>query len=194
MKGTYHHGDLREALIAEAVKQVREHGVEHVSLRAVAQAVGVSPSAAYHHFDDKEALLSEVCRYALAELDATIGLATATIIGTDRAATSARLRAAFGAYISFAVADTNLFIAAFSPYLPSTPPGEERLQRNQNIKSILEDLVSVQLLDESSYAAVEAVIWATVHGLAMLIVEDRLPAEGIDTYVDTAARLAGFDA
>ena len=41
--------------MVEALSQVRGHGAEAVSLRAVAQEVGVSPSAAYHHFADKTA-------------------------------------------------------------------------------------------------------------------------------------------
>ena len=62
---SYHHGDLRSALVAAAVARVEEVGAEHLSLRAVAAEVGVSPSAAYHHFADKDALLGEVAATGL---------------------------------------------------------------------------------------------------------------------------------
>ena len=51
-KSGYHHGDLRNALVAAALKLVARHGVEGFSLRKAARAVGVSPAAAYRHFED----------------------------------------------------------------------------------------------------------------------------------------------
>ena len=68
-KRAYHHGDLSEALIEQAVASVDAVGAEHVSLRAVAAAVGVSPSAAYHHFADKEALMEAVSARGFVQLD-----------------------------------------------------------------------------------------------------------------------------
>ena len=54
---SYHHGDLRHALIAEASRQARAGGPAAISLREVTRAVGVSPNAAYRHFSDREDLL-----------------------------------------------------------------------------------------------------------------------------------------
>ena len=56
-KPRYHHGSLESALVDEAVHQIRERGADQVSLRGLAQTIGVSPSAAYQHFPDKAALL-----------------------------------------------------------------------------------------------------------------------------------------
>jgi AcrR family transcriptional regulator len=66
-----------EALLAEAVRQVRASGADRLSLRGVAQAVGVSPSAAYNHFADKEELLGAVAAAGFEELDARIEAAAA---------------------------------------------------------------------------------------------------------------------
>ena len=54
-KGGYHHGDLRNALLAAALKLVSKHGVEGFSLREAARVVGVSAAAAYRHFEDPPA-------------------------------------------------------------------------------------------------------------------------------------------
>ena len=56
----YHHGNLREALIGNAVKILEEEGIEALTLRRVARASGVSQAAPYSHFSDKRALIKAV--------------------------------------------------------------------------------------------------------------------------------------
>ncbi len=56
----YHHGDLRSALIASAVKHLESKPVETLSLRELARGAGVSLAAPYRHFKDKEALLAAI--------------------------------------------------------------------------------------------------------------------------------------
>ena len=56
----YHHGDLRRALIEEAVHTIQAKGVDALTLRAVGQKLGVSRTALYRHFADKSALLAAV--------------------------------------------------------------------------------------------------------------------------------------
>ena len=53
----YHHGDLRRALLEEALRTIQTHGVEALTLRAVGERLGVSRTALYRHFTDKPALL-----------------------------------------------------------------------------------------------------------------------------------------
>ena len=56
----YHHGDLREKLVAAAEAIILERGVDGFSLREAARRAGVSPAAPAHHFGDTQGLLSEV--------------------------------------------------------------------------------------------------------------------------------------
>jgi AcrR family transcriptional regulator len=56
-KDSYHHGDLRAALIKAGEAVLAETGVTGFSLRAVAKRVGVSHSAPAHHFGDAKGLL-----------------------------------------------------------------------------------------------------------------------------------------
>src|SRR5436190_672181 len=60
--GQYHHGDLRSALLEEAVRTIQTDGVDELTLRAVGAALGVSRTALYRHFSDKQALLAAVGR------------------------------------------------------------------------------------------------------------------------------------
>ncbi len=56
----YHHGNLREALVAAAVDLISQHGPEGFTVAEAARLAGVSPGAPYRHFRDAEALLAEV--------------------------------------------------------------------------------------------------------------------------------------
>ena len=56
----YHHGDLRRALLDEALRTIQDDGVEGLTRRAIGVRLGVSRTALYRHFTDKRALLSAV--------------------------------------------------------------------------------------------------------------------------------------
>ena len=53
---SYHHGDLRSALIEAATTIIEDSGIDALSLRKLAEVTGVSRTAPYHHFKDKNAL------------------------------------------------------------------------------------------------------------------------------------------
>ena len=64
----YHHGNLRETLIAATIAQLAQQSDAAISLRELARAVGVSIAAVYRHFASKEALLAEVAAAGFAAL------------------------------------------------------------------------------------------------------------------------------
>src|SRR5689334_13239900 len=68
----YHHGDLRRALLDEALRTIQTHGVEHLTLRTVGERLGVSRSALYRHFADKQSLLATVGKEGFRKLRQTI--------------------------------------------------------------------------------------------------------------------------
>src|SRR5262245_37788071 len=60
--GSYHHGDLRRALLDAAVKVVEKEGVSALTLQTLARRAGVSSGAPYHHFASREDLLAGIAR------------------------------------------------------------------------------------------------------------------------------------
>jgi AcrR family transcriptional regulator len=57
---SYHHGDLRQALLTAAKALIAEAGIDNLSLRKLAERAGVSRTAPYHHFSDKNDLLCAI--------------------------------------------------------------------------------------------------------------------------------------
>ena len=69
---TYHHGDLRDALVQAALREVERGGPEAVSISALAKKLGVSQPAPYKHFADREALLAAVTAEAFRQFTAML--------------------------------------------------------------------------------------------------------------------------
>jgi AcrR family transcriptional regulator len=67
-KRSYHHGDLRQALIEAGLTLLDVRAADALSLREVARAVGVSATAVYRHFPDKGALLDALAAEGLRKL------------------------------------------------------------------------------------------------------------------------------
>src|SRR5579864_4715994 len=69
---TYHHGDLRDALVQAALREAEQGGPEAISIKALAKKLGVSQPAPYRHFADREALLQAVTAEAFRQFNATL--------------------------------------------------------------------------------------------------------------------------
>ena len=190
----YHHGDLRAALTQAAVAQVDEVGMDHLSLRAAASAVGVSPSAAYHHFADKDALLAAVSLAANASLDAAMQEAVAGVRGSGSRAARSRVRAAARAYLQFAIDHPRLFRAAFSGHAAVLPtevgqPGVSADAAYGRASALLDQLVETGAVPDSFRKGAEEIIWATIHGMATLILEGYLDVGRLDEYLSDMERM-----
>ncbi len=194
----YHHGDLEQALVIEALAQVRERGGDAVSLRQVAQAVGVSPSAAYSHFPDKTALMVAVAHKGMAELDAAMLAATASVPGDDDAAAIARFRSTGQAYVGFALENPHVFRHMFGPICahdhgkdPAAMDGESVAY--QVLCRQLDDLDRRGLLRPGVRAGLDIVAWTMVHGFASLVLDGFLALDVGDALIGALSRLALAD-
>jgi len=83
---TYHHGDLRRALLDATVDIVEERGVNGVNMAEAARRAGVSSGAPYKHFRDKDDLLA-----ALAEYSSALVLAEIANVESEHAERIARV-------------------------------------------------------------------------------------------------------
>lgn len=117
-KTAYHHGDLANALVAAALAMVEQNGPEAVSLRDLAQSLGVSRAAPYRHFADRDALLAAVSARGF---EALIQVYEAALAGPGDG--RARLRRALADYMAFARRRPGLHALMFeSDFLARNPP------------------------------------------------------------------------
>lgn len=169
-KRSYHHGDLRRALLDAAVEILAEDGAHVLTLREVARRVGVTQAAPYHHFADKEAILA-----ALAE-EGFVKLYDAMASARDAAGSkpAARLQAMGKGYVDFAVKHPAHFRIMFVrlvdiPRYPSLHVAADRA-----FTALLEGIVLAQkagVVRRGNPAELALLAWSTMHGLAMLWIE-----------------------
>lgn len=107
---SYHHGNLRAALLERAEHTVREHGAQALSLRELARDVGVSHGAPRRHFADREALLEAVAVTGFERLARELQAA----VQSAGSGFDARLEALARAYVGFATRDASLLELMFA--------------------------------------------------------------------------------
>lgn len=168
----YHHGDLERALVDAASALVAADGVDGCSLRGVARAVGVSPSAAYRHFADREALLAAVARRAYADMGATMRAELDALPARRNPRRRARERAvAVGvAYVRWALAEPERFRAALGPLFDGSPQGIED-DPYHLLQGAVADLDAAGLLGRAHRDGADLAIWTAAHGLSVLVLD-----------------------
>jgi AcrR family transcriptional regulator len=164
-------GTVRSALIEAGVELARSGGPDAVVLREVTRMVGVVPNAAYRHFADHEALLAAVRDAAVTRLARRMADGMAQVRAGAHTPTGARLRmrAVGEAYLEFARTEPGLFDTAFAaPGHPAGGAGDEPKPLD-HVQAALDDLVRAGLLPPARRPRIEYAVWASVHGVAVLL-------------------------
>jgi len=176
----YHHGDLRRALLEEAARTIQHEGVDGLTLRAVGERLGVSRTALYRHFTDKSALLSAVARQGFGMLRLAL---------TDAWEKGGRGRPGFDAmglaYVRFAVGNPAYYRVMFGGFLARPAPDPDLSQEAAAAFQVLVDAIVAQqkaglVREDDDPLQLARLIWAMVHGIAMLAIDGHLQHEGAD--------------
>lgn len=193
-KQGYHHGDLRRALLAAAEAELAEKGAEGFSLRGCARRAGVSHAAPAHHFGDAAGLLAALAAEGFQRFLATMRSRVEAADGNDP---DARLIASGLGYIEFARANPALFRLMFSSDRPD--PGDEGLRQAAGaafdyLGKAAGHLAGAEPMATSRGRRQVAALWAMAHGLADLLLSQRMgfltEAPGAAIEDDLAAILA----
>ena len=172
-KTTYHHGNLRPALIRSALKILDTEGTERLSMRALAEALNVSRSALYHHFESKQALLAAIAEQGFSHLNKLVE------DSIDSKASNETLDAAVAGYLRFATSHKAQYTLMFSPLLWHTE-AETPFQRYAKDCFRLHVSLFEKLQLEGVIKSTEPplrlaqIIWSSLHGLAMLMNDEIL--------------------
>jgi AcrR family transcriptional regulator len=181
---TYHHGDLRAALVRAAVELLEADGTTELSLRAVARRAGVAPSAPYRHYADRDALISAVAAVGYQDLGASLAAAHPAPSTPDD------LAAIAVAYVRFALRRPALFRVMFGE--PCDRDSADRLAATQAISAYVSAIVR-EAFPGADPDALGTAVWALVHGLAFLHLDGKLGASdpaAVDARVSAAVHAA----
>jgi AcrR family transcriptional regulator len=184
--GQYHHGDLRRALLEQALRTIQAGGVTGLTLRGVGDALGVSRTALYRHFSDKQALLAAVGREGFRML--RLALTSAW----DEHGRGRKGFEAMGlAYVRFAVAHPAHYRVMFGGFIESCAKDAGFVQEAQAAFQVLVDALVEQqragVVRRDDPLLLARFIWSVVHGIAMLTIDGQLtgpdkPGEALDQY------------
>lgn len=167
----YHHGDLRRALLDEALRTIHHDGVEALTLRTIGRALGVSRTALYRHFADKRALLSAVATEGFRML-------RACLLEGWRSGGVREFNDMGGAYIRFAMANSSHYRVMFGGFVDDGPRDEELTREaTAAFQALVDAIVSLQkdgAVRKDDPLQLARFIWATVHGVSMLIIDGQL--------------------
>jgi len=173
-RSTYHHGDLRNALIAAGRGLLEEMGPHDLSLREAARRVGVSIAAPSRHFEGKEALLAAIAASGFREL------ATERVKIIDlRTSSLDKAKQMMFSYVEFAQRHKGLFNLMVGPAIIERGEYAELVETSNLSFDLFSSAVS-DYARENGWTArwmnlVVHSAWAIEHGVAMLIIGNRIP-------------------
>jgi AcrR family transcriptional regulator len=179
---TYHHGDLKNALIKAGVEILAREGLSGLSLRKVAKLAGVSHAAPYAHFADKQALIAAISTEGFKQLYAQIE----SVRAAQEDNPSGLLTETAWATIQFALIEPDRFKLMFSSVLDKEkdyPDFVESSQQNfRQLVEIVEHCQNTAILKAGPADLVAVSVWGVVHGLIMLVLEGQISHMVFDQY------------
>jgi AcrR family transcriptional regulator len=174
---SYHHGDLRRALLDEALATIRADGIEGVTLRDIGGRLGVSRTALYRHFADKRALLVAVATEGFRMLREQLVAAW-----EEGGRGDAAFHAMGVAYVHFAVDNPSHYRVMFGGFVdPGATTPELGAEARGAFQALVDAVAALQhdgLLLGDDTVLMARHIWALVHGIAMLAIDGLLPEPG----------------
>lgn len=174
--GSYHHGDLRRALLDAALARLAEGEARQLKLRALAGDAGVSPTAVYRHFADKEALLAAIATEGFEELRRE------TLASGEQARDPVEKLHGIGCgYVRFAREHPAHYRLMFGPRMLDRQRHPELEGAAGASYAVLEDTVregvEAGALAPPDVALLSTAAWSLVHGLALLIIDGLIDPE-----------------
>jgi AcrR family transcriptional regulator len=156
------------ARIAVAALQIlEEEGPEAVSMRRIAQVVGITPMAIYHHFDSREALLDRITDREFAKF---LGLIEAV---PARGSLETRLIRLMEAYVDYALARPRIFDYVFAQPRPNARryPDDFRARKSPTLNPVADGVAAAMragVLKQDDVWEVALELWAHTHGYVAL--------------------------
>ncbi len=175
---TYHHGDLRGALVQAALREAERGGPEAVSISALARQLGVSQPAPYRHFADRDALLAAITAEAFRQFS---GALRAAMDGPSQRSKLSRLARAA---LEFGLRRNGIYRLMFaSRTMAAAAEGSElHAAATETFALVLEALgrpLEGRLRERHALT-----IWSGVHGAVMLAEQGLLTGKSAQVGIE----------
>ncbi|HEY7210673.1 MAG TPA: TetR/AcrR family transcriptional regulator [Bryobacteraceae bacterium] len=173
----YHHGNLRRALLDEALATIGSEGVDRLTLREIGARLGVSRTALYRHFADKRALLAGVATEGFRMLREQL------VAAWKKGGCGGPAFLAMGvAYMRFAVANPAHYRVMFGSFVdPKEAEFELAAEADGAFQALVDALVALQrsaVVRDDDILLMARFVWSVVHGVAMLAIDGQVSEPG----------------
>lgn len=165
-KKAYHHGDLRNAIIAEATARARESGDKAIVLREIAPQIGVSATAAYRHFANRQQLVEEVAAQGFVAMGARLSELEPADTADPVLAPYVDLRNAAIAMVRFSVAEPAWARMMLENLGNSTTVAERAMVITDIMQGIVDRGVEEGTFVQGLHLAGQRALWAAIDGLS----------------------------
>ena len=181
-KKSYHHGDLKNALIQAGADILSKEGVSALTLRKVAQKAGVSHAAPYAHFTDKQALIAAISTEGYKKLYEQI----AQVAEQYRSDPLRRFVEASWAYVQFALDEPDQFKVTLSGMIEKEqeyPAFVETAKQTFNlVVEIVAQCQQAGILRKGAPDLTAVGAWALIHGFITLLMENQISHTVLDRF------------
>jgi AcrR family transcriptional regulator len=181
-KVSYHHGDLKNALIEAGADILSKEGMGGLSLRKVALRAGVSHAAPYAHFADKDALVAAIATEGYRRLYEAIDEAARRNEGSA----AAQLVQGAWAYVDFALSDRDYFRVTMSGAVERQKEYPAYVEMSQKsfalVVRVVEACQRQGILGEGPPDLVAVSVWSLIHGFVSLLIEDQISHVVLDRF------------
>jgi AcrR family transcriptional regulator len=181
-KKSYHHGDLKNALIEAGADILSKQGASALSLRKVAQKAGVSHAAPYAHFADKQALIAAISTEGYKQLYEQI----AQVAAQHRSDPLRRFVEASWAYVQFALDEPELFKVTLSGLIEKEQDYPAFVETAKQTFSLVVDIVAqcqqAGILRQGAPDLAAVSVWALIHGFVTLLLENQISHTVLDRF------------
>lgn len=179
-KRPFHHGDLKTALVMAARNAIERDGIQSLSLRSLAQEIGVARSAPYRHFETKQDLLDALAAASRRECFAAYAAIPADLPPKER------LKRACRFYLEYVRSHPNMVELTFAGHATVSAPAQD-----ESPLALFAEMVRAAMPsgDEAEINLTSMACWSALHGFSMLSLSGRttrltLPDEAEDALIE----------
>jgi AcrR family transcriptional regulator len=189
---SYHHGDLKAALVEQAVAILVGRGPDALTLRAVAAATGVSVAAPYRHFANRRELIGAVAEEGFRRLQKAMLARVGEKGGREG------LKGVALGYVDFAMSNPTLYRVMFGPELADTEDLPSLRDTSRGVLGFvatgIQQLQTTGLIGPGDPMSMAVATWAMLHGLVMLSLDgtSKGVAPPMDVLIEDATRIMMF--